>query len=251
MKKVVIKANNLIKKFDTGEKQQTVLNGISVEIYDGDFTIVMGSSGSGKSTLLYSLSMLDKPTSGTVELLSTVSDKASQKAIEKLRQEKIAFVFQNFNLLPDLTAFENIAYPAYLSMSRSNANKRTLELLEQLGLKEEKDKYPANLSGGQMQRIAMARALVKSPSIVFADEPTGALNSMAGKQVLDILSETNKNGQTIVMVTHDIKACARGNRVLYVADGNITGELDLGQYEPACQKEREEKVFDFLTKNNW
>ena len=173
MKKVVIKADNLINKFDTGEKQQTVLNGISVEIYDGDFTIVMGSSGSGKSTLLYSLSMLDKPTSGTVELLSTVSDKASQKAIEKLRQEKIAFVFQNFNLLPDLTAFENIAYPAYLSMSRSNANKRTLELLEQLGLKEEKDKYPANLSGGQMQRIAMARALVKSPSIVFADEPTG------------------------------------------------------------------------------
>lgn len=251
MKNVVIRTENLCKSYIYGRNVQNVLKNISLEIYSGDYTIIMGSSGSGKSTLLYSLSSMDKPTAGSVELLGCDLSKLDEKKIAALRSREISFIFQNMNLLPDLTAFENIAYPAYLSLSKDEANQRAKELLERFSLIEEQDKHPSEMSGGQQQRIAIARALAARPKIIFGDEPTGSLNSASGTQVLDMLTQLNEEGQSIVMVTHDIKACARGNRLIFLSDGRIDGDLSLGHYNPSGQAEREEAIFNFLKKHHW
>lgn len=251
MKKVVISTKNLCKSFECGDNVQNVLKNINLEIYEGDFTIIMGSSGSGKSTLLYSISSMDKPTSGEIELLGKKITDMNEKQISNFRRKRISFIFQSMNLLPDLTASENIAYPAYLSMSKTKADKGTMKLLEKFGLSAEKDKYPSELSGGQQQRIAIARALNTEPEVIFGDEPTGALNSASGTQVLDLLTELNNQGQSIVMVTHDIKACTRGNRLLFLSDGRIMGDLNLGHYNQEEQQAREELVFKFLKEHNW
>ncbi|MFA9421938.1 MAG: ABC transporter ATP-binding protein [Sedimentibacter sp.] len=250
MKEVIIKATDLCKNFKTGSTFQKVLKNINVEIYKGDFTVIMGSSGSGKSTLLYALSYMDKPTHGTIELAGK-QVKYRDKELAKVHSSEISFVFQNSNLLPDLTGFENIAYPAYMVDSKQSANKDTEEILKKFDIESIRDKYPNEMSGGQQQRVAVARALIRNPNIVFADEPTGALNSSAGVQVLDLLTQINTSGQSIVMVTHDIKACARGNRLIFLSDGQIGTELDLGKYTSDKQHEREETIFKFLKKNNW
>lgn len=258
MKQTVIAAKNLCKSFTNGTVSTHVLKNISLDIYEGDFTIIMGSSGSGKSTLLYSLSSMDSPTSGSISLnghqLTACSGKptrSQQKELEEIRSQEISYIFQNINLLSDLTAFENICYPACKVLPKKEAQKRTSELLSQFGLSEQADKYPSELSGGQQQRIAIARAVVTRPKIIFADEPTGALNSSSGKQVLDLLTGLNQQGQSIVMVTHDIRACVRGSRLLYLADGSISGELLLGNYTPENQAEREERIFHFLETYQW
>ena len=194
---------------------------------------------------------MDTPTSGKVEILGTEISTLSEKQISNLRQKDISFIFQGINLIPDLTSFENIAYPAYMIMSKQEANKKSEEILNKLGLAEQRDKYPNEMSGGQQQRIAIARAIVTSPKILFGDEPTGALNSGAGKQVLEILTELNNKGQSIVMVTHDIKVAMRGNRLIYLRDGQIVNELKLEKYVPEQQKIREQKVIDFLKSNDW
>ncbi len=194
---------------------------------------------------------MDTPTSGKVEILGTEISTLSEKQISNLRQKDISFIFQGINLIPDLTSFENIAYPAYMIMSKQEANKKSEEILNKLGLVEQRDKYPNEMSGGQQQRIAIARAIVTSPKILFGDEPTGALNSGAGKQVLEILTELNNKGQSIVMVTHDIKVAMRGNRLIYLRDGQIVNELKLEKYVPEQQKIREQKVIDFLKSNDW
>lgn len=251
IKEAIIKTNDLCKSYASKGNEQNVLNNINLEIYKNDFTIIMGSSGSGKSTLLYILSMMDNPTSGKVQLLNVDSDEADESTINTLRQNKISFIFQNFNLLPDMTAFENIAYPTYLKFDRKNADKKSRNLLKQLNMESEGEKYPSNMSGGQQQRIAIMRALVKEPEIIFADEPTGALNSQTSADVLDLMTKIHRNGQTIVMVTHDIKACLRGNRVIYLSDGEIIGDLDLGMYDESQKHMREEAVIKFLRKYNW
>ncbi|MDD5934883.1 MAG: ABC transporter ATP-binding protein [Clostridiales bacterium] len=251
MKNVVIKTANLCKSYANGKNVQHVLKNINLEIYEEDFTVIMGSSGSGKSTLLYSISSMDQPTSGKVKLLGKEFSDLTETEASRLRSKDIAFVFQSMNLLPDLTAYENIAYPAYLVCSKQEANKEAEQLLEQFDLVEVKDKYPSEMSGGQQQRIGIARAVAKHPKILFGDEPTGALNSAAGTQVLDLLTKLNQEGQTIVMVTHDIKACARGNRLLFLSDGRIEGDLNLGHYNPVEQAEREETIFKFLKQHNW
>lgn len=251
MKNAVIKSKNLSKSYTNEKYGLNVLKNIDLEIYEGDYTIIMGSSGSGKSTLLYSVSSMDQPTSGTVELLGQDITRMSEKKIGALRSKEISFIFQSMNLLPDLTAFENITYSAYLSMPKKTANERAEDLLERFELTDQREKYPSEMSGGQQQRVAIARALVTNPKIVFGDEPTGALNSAAGTQVLDLMTQLNREGQSIVMVTHDIKACVRGNRLLFLSDGRIEGDLDLGRYQADRQKEREEKVFEFLKRNNW
>ena len=210
----------------------------------------MGSSGSGKSTLLYSISYMDKPTSGVVEL-DGKKIRYKDKELAHIHSKEVSFVFQSSNLLPDLTGFENIAYPAYMASSKQEVNQKTEEIMKKFDIESVKDKYPNEMSGGQQQRVAIARALVLSPKVVFADEPTGALNSSTGEQVLDLLTQINQEGQSVVMVTHDIKACARGNRLLFLQDGVIEAELELGKYEPDKQKEREEIIFNFLNKHNW
>jgi len=252
MKSSVIKANNLCKSFVTGKTALNVIKNLSLDIYEGDFTVIMGSSGSGKSTLLYTLSGMDSPTSGTVELLGQDITSMKEVKMSSIRKNDISFVFQSINLLPDITVFENIAYCGYgVNKNKKEVNEETLKLLETLGLKDAKEKYPSEISGGMQQRAAVARAIITSPKILFGDEPTGALNSTAGEEVLDILSDLNNNGQTVVMVTHDLKAASRASRLIYLKDGRIDGELSLDKFSKADYENREVLIFEFLKERGW
>lgn len=252
MKTSVIKANNLCKSFITGKTALNVIKNLSVEIYGGDFTVIMGSSGSGKTTLLYTLSGMDTATSGSVELLGKDITRMKEGELCSIRKKDISFVFQSINLLPDITVFENIAYCGYgVNKNKQEVNESTLKLLEDFNLGEAKDKYPSELSGGMQQRVAMARAIITKPKVLFGDEPTGALNSSAGEEVLDILSELNEKGQTVVMVTHDLKAAARASRLIYLKDGRIDGEITLDKFSKKDYKNREVVIFEFLKEKGW
>lgn len=251
MKKVIIKTDKLCKSFILGKTSNTVLKNIDLEIYEGDFTIIMGSSGSGKSTLLYSISTMDTPTSGSLFILGKDITRMNEVEIAQMRKKDISFIFQSMNLLPDLTTFENVAYSGYGLATKDVVNQRTTELLNELDLTESKDKYPSEMSGGQQQRVSIARALIGGAKIIFGDEPTGSLNSSMGRQVLDILTDLNNRGQSIVMVTHDIKAATRATRLLYLADGKIARDLNLGKYIPENKIEREDAIFKFLKEHNW
>lgn len=251
MKQTIIHTDKLCKSYITGKNSTNVLKNISLDVYASDFTVIMGSSGSGKSTLLYALSTMDQPTSGSIDLLGNDVGKLAEKAVAAIRKREIAFVFQSINLLPDLTAFENIAYSGYGGAPKKEVNAKALRLLERFGLQDEKEHYPSELSGGQQQRVAIARALIGSPKVIFCDEPTGALNSASGQEVLDILTELVAEGQSVVMVTHDLKAAARGTRLLYLSDGHIEGDLALGSFNKAEQAAREETIFSFLQKHGW
>ncbi|HEY8893085.1 MAG TPA: ABC transporter ATP-binding protein [Clostridium sp.] len=252
MKTSVIKTNNLCKSFVTGKTALNVIKNLSLDIFEGDFTVIMGSSGSGKSTLLYTLSGMDSPTSGSVNLLGYDITSMKEEELSKVRKKDISFVFQSINLLPDITVFENIAYCGYgVNKNKKEVNEKTLKLLETLGLKDAKEKYPSEISGGMQQRAAVARAIITSPKILFGDEPTGALNSTAGEEVLDILSGLNNNGQTVVMVTHDLKAAARASRLIYLKDGRIDGELALDKFSKEDYENREVLIFEFLKERGW
>lgn len=251
MKKTIIETRDLCKSFVVGKNANNVLKNINISIYEGDFTIIMGSSGSGKSTLLYSLSTMDRPTSGSVLLYGEDIARITEKRAAKIRREKISFVFQSMNLLSDLNIFENIAYCGYGTAGKEEINRRTKQLLERMQLANMAQKYPSEISGGMKQRVAIARALISGAGIIFGDEPTGALNSSMGKQVLDLLTELNAEGQSIVMVTHDLKAAARATRLLYLEDGRIVGDLNLGHYTEETRKERESAVYAFLKDHNW
>lgn len=252
MREIIIKTENLCKSFILGKAGTHVLKNLNIEIYKGDFTVIMGSSGSGKSTLLYSLSTMDNPTSGKVELLGRDISIISENEAAKIRNKDVSFIFQAINLLHDLTIYENITYAAiYDRKNKKEVQNKAQQILKTLDLYEHKDKYPAEISGGMQQRVAIARAIINEPKIIFGDEPTGALNSSTGQMVLDILSEINNKGQSIVMVTHDIKSALRANRVLYIKDGRIDGELNLGKYSEENIKERREKLQNFLEEKSW
>ena len=251
MKNKIIETKQLCKTYILGKTGMNVLKNIDLEIYEGDFTVIMGSSGGGKSTLLYAISSMDKPTSGTVNVLGNDMASMTEKQLSKFRKTEVSFIFQSMNLLHDLTAFENIAYIGYGTDTKENVNKKALALLDKFGLTEEKDKYPSEMSGGQQQRVAICRALIGSAKVIFGDEPTGSLNSSSGKQVLDILTTLNDNGQSIVMVTHDLKAATRATRLLYMADGRIYAELNLGKYSTEKESERKSVVLDFLKEQGW
>lgn len=252
MREVLIKTEDLCKSFIIGKTGVNVLKNMNIEIYKEDFTVIMGSSGSGKSTLLYSLSTMDNPTSGKINLLGKDISVINEKEASKIRSENISFIFQGINLLPDLTVYENITYAAMINKNNKNEiQNRANEILRELGLYEDKDKYPAEISGGMQQRVAIARSIINKPEIIFGDEPTGALNSSMGNTVLDILSGINDKGQSIVMVTHDMKSALRGNRILYIKDGRIDGELNLGKYNKEDNKERKEKLKIFLEEKSW
>ena len=251
MKKAIIETKDLCKSFVVGKNANNVLKNINISIYEGDFTIIMGSSGSGKSTLLYALSTMDKPTSGNVLLYGEDIADINEKQAAQIRRKKISFVFQSMNLLSDLNLFENIAYCGYGTADKKEINAKTQQLLEKMGLAEAAGKYPSEISGGMEQRVAIARALISGAGVIFGDEPTGALNSSMGKQVLDLLTELNEEGKSIVMVTHDFKAAARATRLLYLEDGRIVGDLNLGRYTEEARKERENTVYTFLKDHNW
>lgn len=250
--KSIIKARGLCKSFILGKTGNNVLKNINLDIYEGDFTVIMGSSGSGKSTLLYSISTMDNPTAGKVELLGKDITNLGEKEATSIRNKDIAFIFQSINLLYDLTIKENITYVGYLNnKDKKGVNKKAEELLDRLDLKDVKNNYPSEVSGGQNQRCAIARALINNPKVIFGDEPTGALNSSTGAKVLDIITELNKEGQSIIMVTHDIKAAARASRLIYLKDGRIDGDLKLGKYNYVEAEEREEKVIKFIKSRGW
>lgn len=251
MKKTIIETKDLCKSFVVGKNANNVLKNINMSIYEGDFTIIMGSSGSGKSTLLYSISTMDKPTSGSVMLYGEDISRIDEKRAAGIRKRQVSFIFQSMNLLSDLNVFENIAYCGYGTADKAAVNQKTRELLERLGLADVAEKYPSEISGGMKQRVAIGRALISGAGVIFGDEPTGALNSSMGKQVLDILTELNAEGQSIVMVTHDLKAAARATRLLYLEDGRIVGDLNLGHYTEETRKERESIVYTFLREHNW
>jgi putative ABC transport system ATP-binding protein len=221
----VVVARDVTRRYGEGETAVDALRGVSVEVPKGRLTAVMGPSGSGKSTLMHILAGLDKPTSGSVTVAGTEITTMKDSELTKLRREHIGFVFQFFNLLPMLTAEENIRLP--LSIAGEKPDKEQFaQLIDSVGLGDRLSHRPAELSGGQQQRVAIARALVSQPEVVFADEPTGNLDSKTGAEILELLRHSvEEMGQTIVMVTHEARAAAIADRVLYLADGQIVREL--------------------------
>jgi putative ABC transport system ATP-binding protein len=214
------------KVFQTGPAAVTALDAVTLRFAPGSFTAVMGPSGSGKSTLLLCAAGLERPSSGTVTLAGTALTSLSESALTRLRRDRIGFIFQSFNLLPSLTAEQNVGLPLRLSGRRPQP-RAVRAALASVGLADRGGHRPAELSGGQQQRAAIARALVTEPAVVFADEPTGALDIASSGAVLGLLRGlADQNGQTIIMVTHDPVAAAHADRVVFLADGRVTGALE-------------------------
>jgi putative ABC transport system ATP-binding protein len=213
------------KSYGTGDATVVALDAVSVELRQGEFTAIMGPSGSGKSTLLHLLAGLDRPTSGEVYLGDTEITSLNDKTLTLLRRDRIGFIFQSFNLLPTMTAAENIVLPMRIAGRKPDAA-WVASIIETVGLTQRVGHRPSQLSGGQQQRVAAARALASRPQIVFADEPTGALDSTSGAELLSFLrTAVDDLGQTVVMVTHDANAAAYADRVIFLADGHIVDEL--------------------------
>ena len=247
-----MKTKDLCKTFVSGKEGFNAIKNVNIEIYEKEFTVIMGSSGSGKSTLLYLLSGMDGITSGDVIFDGVSIRDFKEKNMAKFRRNSIGFVFQAMNLVPDLTIFENIAIPGYLvERDKSKVNEKTEELLSLIEMEDMKYRYPSEVSGGQKQRAAIARALINSPKVIFADEPTGALNSSQGQNILSILTDLNIKGQTIVMVTHDLKAAVRADRILFIRDGRIDGDLRLERFSEQKREEREKTIFSYLSEKGW
>ena len=226
----VVEAQDLTRRYGEGETAVDALRGVSLSVAEGNLTAVMGPSGSGKSTLMHILAGLDKPTSGEVSIAGTAISKLNDTDLTKLRREHIGFIFQFFNLLPMLNAEENVVLP--LSIAGEKPDKAWVqELMGKIGLQDRRDHRPSELSGGQQQRVAIGRALVSKPTIVFADEPTGNLDSTTSGEILELLrNSVDSYGQTTVMVTHDARAAAIADRIFFLDDGLIVKEL--GRSDP-------------------
>jgi putative ABC transport system ATP-binding protein len=221
----MIKTVNLTKVFRTEEVETTALNNVSFEIKEGEFVAIMGPSGCGKSTLLNILGLLDNPNSGQYNFLGTDVSGYSEKQRANLRKKNIGFVFQNFNLIDELSVYENVELPLiYLGYSSSERKKRVEEVLSQMQIMHRKNHFPLQLSGGQQQRVAVCRAVVAKPHIILADEPTGNLDSTHGDEVMNLLEELNKNGTTIIMVTHSQRDASYAQRIVRLFDGQIVTE---------------------------
>ena len=218
---MIVTAHDLHRTYGTGEAVVHALDGVDVNIDERRFVAVMGPSGSGKSTLMHVLAGLDRPTSGTVAIAGTEVTKLDDKALTELRRDKVGFIFQAFNLLPILTAEENILLP--LSLAGRTPDKEWVDkLIDAVGLRDRLDHRPSELSGGQQQRVAVARALASRPAVIFADEPTGNLDSVSSREVLELLRRAvDEFGQTVVMVTHDPDAAKSADEVIEMADGKI------------------------------
>ncbi|MBH5318572.1 ABC transporter ATP-binding protein [Paenibacillus sp. GSMTC-2017] len=253
MQKIVLKTEKLCKTFSSGGVQQHVLKNLDLNLKEGDFTVIMGSSGSGKSTLLYALSGMDKPTLGEIYFEEKKISKLDNDELAIFRRNYCGFVFQKVYLLDNMSVLDNVLASGFLvSKNKKETVEQAKKLLKQVGLNEMLwRKFPEQLSGGEAQRAAIVRALINNPKIVFADEPTGALNSASSDSVLDVMSEVNASGQSIVMVTHDTKTALRGNRVLYLRDGVICGDLRLDRYHVDKHHERNELLKEFLIEMGW
>ncbi len=252
MKEILLKAEKLSKSFSSGGAMQHVLKNVDLELYKGDFTVIMGASGAGKSTLLYALSGMDTPTLGKITFGDTVISDLSQDGLAVFRRDHCGFVFQQIYLIDSMSVFDNVMTAGLLvNKDKSALIKRAKELFEAVDIPETTQrKFSTQISGGEAQRAGIVRAMINSPEILFADEPTGALNSQTGLDVLNTLTEFNEQGQSVVMVTHDMRSARRGNRILYLKDGSILGECELGKYVPN-DLARHEKLSAFLKEMGW
>ncbi len=224
--RAALEADGLSKRYRMGEVEIQALDDVSLTIEPGSFVAVMGPSGSGKSTLLHLLGLLDEPDRGTVRLAGADTGGLGDDQLTALRRERIGFVFQTFELIPNLSARENVLLPAEVAGRRAEGERRLAELAPRLGIAERLEHRPAQLSGGQRQRVALARALVNDPVVVLADEPTGNLDSVSGREVLELLrSGVDEHGWTVVMVSHDPNAAMMADRIVFLRDGRVSGQV--------------------------
>ncbi|NLT31169.1 MAG: ABC transporter ATP-binding protein [Propionibacterium sp.] len=249
----ILSARGVTKSFgDT-----TVLHGVDLDVAEGEFVSVMGPSGSGKSTLLYAISGMDAPTTGTVDVAGTELTTLNRKELSRLRLTRMGFVFQQIHLLKNLSLLDNVVLPAHLAGSapRAELNRRARELMERTGVGHLADHDITQASGGQLQRVGICRALINQPRILFGDEPTGALDSTAAGEIMDILTELNNDGTTVLLVTHDPAVAARTDRLVHLRDGLIEAELHLGRFTPGADpvaelRRRQLQVQDWLARRD-
>ncbi len=221
----MIRTANLVKVFRTDEVETTALNQVNLEVADGEFVAIMGPSGCGKSTLLNILGLLDNPSSGELFFLKEEVAKYNERRRTNLRKQNIGFVFQSFNLIDELTVYENVELPLlYLKVSAAERKQRVEEALERMQISHRRKHFPQQLSGGQQQRVAVARAVIAKPKLILADEPTGNLDSANGEEVMNLLTQLNNEGTTIIMVTHSASDAEKAHRIIHLFDGQVVTE---------------------------
>lgn len=252
MKDKIITAKGLVKSFGVGNAKQTIINNLNLDIYSKDFTIIMGSSGAGKSTLMYLLSGMDKVTKGNIVFKNKDICKMNNDELALFRRKNCGFVFQQIYMLDKMSLMDNVLTSGLLvNNNKKDIISKAKKLFESVNIPEATYKKNMNqVSGGECQRAGIVRAAINDPTVIFADEPTGALNSENSTAVLDVLTNLNNNGQSIIMVTHDKKSALRGNRIIYLKDGKIFGELSLNKYKEN-DEERTKKLDDFLKEMGW
>ena len=250
----ILEVKDLCKTYIVNKRQNHVLRNVNFTLKEGEFVAVMGPSGSGKSTLLYTVSGMDKATAGEILFDGEDLSKLSENKMAEKRLSKMGFVFQQMHLLKNLCIYDNIILPGYVEnkSKRKDINAYAKSLMNKLDISDVSENDNTEVSGGQLQRACICRALINKPKVVFADEPTGALNSRAAGEVMNIFSKINQEGTTIMLVTHDVKVAARTERIMFIIDGNIQGELALGKLEKeASLKDREIKVNAWLIDKGW
>ena len=249
----IIRTNKLCKSFSIGGKQLHVIKNLDLEIEEGAYTVIMGNSGSGKSTLLYAISGMDKTTLGEVWFGGENIAKYTNDELAVFRRRNCGFVFQQIHLMDSMSVMDNVLTSGLLLTNDKKAiYARAARLFERVGLDRELwGKFPSQLSGGEAQRVGIARALINEPALLFADEPTGSLNSATGAAVLDVMGELHAGGQSLVVVTHDIKTAARGSRILYLRDGAVDGVLEMPPYEGDDKARRMDSLQKFLERMGW
>lgn len=252
----VLAAKDLCKTYIVNKRQNNVLKNVNFKIEEGEMAAVMGPSGSGKSTLLYAVSGMDGITAGKVDFCGRDIAKMNEKELAKLRLDEMGFIFQQMYMLKNLTVLDNIILPAAQSKKRKESRKETVRrgeaLMRKLGIIDIADNDINEVSGGQLQRACICRSMINNPKMIFADEPTGALNRASSDEVMEELARLNREGTTIMLVTHDVKVAAKCTRVLYIVDGNIKGEYNIGRYENASRiRERERALSNWLMEMGW
>lgn len=252
MRDKIIRTRNLVKCFGGGDTKQTIIQNLNLDIYKNDFTVIMGASGAGKSTLMYLLSGMDNATSGEIFFHDCNISRMNPDELARFRRKNCGFVFQQTYMLDKMSLLDNVLLSGLLiSKNKKEVLKRAKELFASVQLKETTyKKNISQVSGGEASRAGIVRAAINEPTVIFADEPTGALNSSNATAVLDVLTGLNHNGQSIIMVTHDKKSALRGNRIIYLKDGKIIGELFLEQYKE-MDKKRVELLDAFLKEMGW
>ncbi len=254
-----LQVKDLCKTYITNKRQNNVLKNINFTLEQGEMAAIMGPSGSGKSTLLYSVSGMDRPTAGEVILSDKKITDLSQKELAEVRLNNMGFIFQQMYMLKNLSVMDNILLPGYQSdknnRTRQEINAYCRELMRKLEISEIADNDITEVSGGQLQRACICRSLINQPEVLFADEPTGALNRSSSEEVMRILNKLNAEGTTIMLVTHDMRVAAKCSRILYIVDGNIKGELELGKIQEmpgdTGLRDRERKVNNWLAEMGW